>query len=224
MCLWWRPRQSGPPGDHQDASGSSEANATKIGDAYTFVAIERDSKLILAWHLGRRGRVDCEDFISKLRWATADRRFQVTTDGFQPYIHSIDAGLSDRADFAQFVKIYASEREGEARYSPPEVVETVSTPIFGTPDPARICTSHVERQNLTMRMRMRRLTRLTNGFSKKWENLKAMLALYFCWYNFCRVHQTIRVTPAMAAGITGHVWTVNEIVALCDSVAIPNAA
>ena len=111
--------------------------------------------------------------------ATADRRFQVTTDGFQHYIHAIDSGLLDRADYAQLVKIYAAEREGEARYSPPEVVEAIPTPISGDPDPDRICTSHVEQQNL-MRMQMCRLTRLTNGFSKKWENLKAMLALYFC--------------------------------------------
>lgn len=116
--------------------------------------------------------------------------------------------------FAQLVKVYASSREAEHRYSPPDVVEAVPTPIYGDPDPNKICTSHVERQNLTMRMHMRRLTRLTNGFSKKWENLRAALALHFAWYNFVRVHSTIpRVTPAMEAGITDHVWDLSELFA-----------
>jgi len=123
----------------------------------------------------------------------------------------IDASLSDRADFAQLVKVYASPREGEARYAPPEVVDAVPIPIMGNPDSKRICTSHVERQNLTMRMQIRRLTRLTNAFSKKWANLKAALALHFAWYNFCRVHRTLRVTPAMEAGVADHVWSVGEL-------------
>ena len=188
-----------------------EAKDETIGDAYCFVALERHTKLVLAWHLGRRDRIACEDFISKLRWATSDHWFQVTTDGFQPYIGAIDAGLSDRVDYAQLVKVYASDREGEARYSPPDVVDAVSIPILGNPDAARICTSHVERGNLTMRMQIRRLTRLTNAFSKKWENLWAALALHFGYYNFCRIHGTIRVTPAMQAGITDHVWDLSEL-------------
>ncbi len=121
--------------------------------------------------------------------------------------------LLDRCDFAQLVKVYASPREGEQRYSPADVVKAVPTPVMGNPDRDRICTSHVERQNLTMRMQMRRLTRLTNAFSKKWENLKAALALYFAWYNFCRIHGRLRVTPAMEAGITDHVWDLNELLA-----------
>jgi hypothetical protein len=116
-------------------------------------------------------------------------------------------------DFAQLVKVYRSDREGEARYSPPEVVATESFPITGNPDPARICTSIVERQNLTMRMQIRRLTRLTNAFSKKWENLWAAICLHFAWYNFCRIHRTLRVTPAMEAGIADHVWEVRELLA-----------
>ena len=109
------------------------------------------------------------------------------------------------------IKVYASPREGEARYSPPDVVDSVPKPILGSPDRNRICTSHVERQNLTMRMQIRRLTRLTNAFSKKWENLWAALCLHFGWYNFCRVHRTLRVTPAMEAGIADHVWELQEL-------------
>jgi IS1 family transposase len=185
-----------------------EAKRKDIGDAYTFVAIERHTKLVLAFHLGRRDRHSTDTFIGKLRDATADKRFQLTTDGFRPYIDAVDTALIDRVDFAQLVKVYASPREGEARYSPGDVIGAVPTPVVGNPDPDRICTSHVERQNLTMRMQIRRLTRLTKGFSKKWANLKAALALYFAWYNFCRVHKTLRMTPAMAAGIADHIWTI----------------
>jgi len=188
-----------------------EGNNREIGDAYCLVALERHSKLVLAFHLGKRDRIATEDFISKVRWATGDHWFQVTTDGYQPYIGAIDASLADRVDFAQLVKVYASAREGEASYAPPEVVNAVPIPIMGNPDPKRICTSHVERQNLSMRMQIRRLTRLTNAFSKKWANLQAALALYFGYYDFCRIHGTIRVTPAMEAGITDHVWELSEV-------------
>jgi hypothetical protein len=120
--------------------------------------------------------------------------------------------LSDRCDFAQLIKIYASPREGEQRYSPGEVVEAVPVVISGNPNPNRICTSHVERQNLTMRMQIRRLTRLTNGFSKKYENHKAAIALHFAYYNFCQIHRTLRVTPAMEARIADRVWTIAELI------------
>jgi IS1 family transposase len=181
------------------------------GDAYTFVAIERNTKLILTWHLGRRTAGDTEAFTEKLNEATAGR-FQLTTDGFKGYIGAVDYSLGTRVDFAQLVKVYASPRDGEQRYSPAEVVEAVPVPRIGNPDFSRICTSHIERQNLTMRMHIRRLTRLTNAFSKKWENLKAALAVYFCWYNFCRIHQTLRTTPAMAAGLTGTVWSLRQMI------------
>jgi transposase InsO family protein len=121
--------------------------------------------------------------------------------------------LSDRCDFAQLIKVYRATPEGERRYSPAEVVSTESVPVLGSPDLKRICTSHIERQNLTMRMHMRRLTRLTNAFSKKWENLWAALCLHFAWYNFVRVHRSLRVTPAMEAGISDRVWTVAELLA-----------
>ncbi len=119
--------------------------------------------------------------------------------------------LGTRVDFAQLIKVYAASREGEQRYSPAEVVDAVPVPRWGEPELNRICTSHVERQNLSIRMAMRRMTRLTNAFSKKWENLKAAYALWFAFYNFCRVHQTLRVTPAMESGITDRIWGIEEL-------------
>lgn len=183
----------------------------RIGDTYCFTAIERHSKLILAWHLGQRTAPDTEIFTEKLYHATSQDHFQVTTDGFGGYVNAIPYSLGTRTDFAQLIKIYAAPRESDQRYSPSEIKEIVPVIRHGNPDPTKICTSHVERGNLTMRMQMRRFTRLTNGFSKKWENLKAMLAIFFAWYNFCRIHSTIRVTPAMEAGITDHIWTIGEL-------------
>jgi IS1 family transposase len=186
-----------------------------FGDAYCFVGIERNSKLVLAWHLGRRTSRDAEAFTEKLNEA-ASGKFQITTDGFKGYIDAVSRSLGTRVDFAQLIKVYAATPEGERRYSPAEVVAMEVVPIIGRPDPKKICTSHVERQNLTMRMQIRRFTRLTNGFSKKWENHYAMLALYFAYYNFVRIHSTIRVTPAMEAGLTDHVWTLKELLTKID--------
>jgi IS1 family transposase len=182
-----------------------------LGDAYCFVAIERHSKLVLNFALGKRNQATTDVFIEGLRLATSRRRFQMTTDGFAPYVSSIQNTLSDRASFAQLIKVYRATPEGERRYSPAEVVSTEVVPVLGEPNPRNICTSHVERQNLTMRMQMRRFTRLTNAFSKKWENHWAALALWFAFYNFCRVHKTLRVTPAMEASIADHIWSVREL-------------
>ena len=184
-----------------------------LGDAYTFVCFERDSKLILAWHLGRRTERDTLLFTEKI-FAAVDGtkgRIQVSTDGFAAYPDAIAYSLGMRADYAQLIKIYGVASDDEHRYSPSHVIEAIPTPVFGNPDPEKICTSHVERQNLNIRMAMRRFTRLTNGFSKKWENLKAALALYFAYYNFCRIHSTIRCTPAMEAGVTKHVWELKDL-------------
>src|SRR5580700_5079084 len=150
-------------------------------------------------------------FIEGLRHATASQNFQITTDGFNPYVKAISDTLADRVDFAQLIKVYRSPAEGEGRYSPAEVASTEVVPVLGNPDPARICTSIVERQNLTIRTQMRRLTRLTNGFSKKWENLWAAYCLHFAYYNFCRLHSSIRVTPAMESKLTDHVWEIKEL-------------
>jgi transposase-like protein/IS1 family transposase len=190
-----------------------EKNIAGIGDAYCFIGIERHSKLILAWHLGRRDQVSTDAFIGKLRYATDGNRYQFTTDGFKPYVSAVKLYLRGMVDFAQLIKIYSAPREGEQRYSPGDVVEAVPVPIMGLPKRDRICTSHIERQNLSIRMGMRRMTRLTNGFSKKWENLEAAYALWFAYYDFCRVHQSLRVTPAMEAGLTDHIWTIAELIA-----------
>jgi len=187
----------------------------EFGDAYCFVAFGRASKIVLTWHLGRRTAQDTERFTEKLNEATAGK-FQVTTDGFGPYFDAIHMSLGTRVDYAQLIKVYAAPSENEHRYSPASVIDAIAKPVWGQPDPARICTSHVERQNLTMRMQIRRLTRLTNRFSKKRANFWPALALYFSWYNFCRTHRTIRCTPAMEAGITDHVWTVEGLLDLED--------
>jgi transposase-like protein/IS1 family transposase len=180
------------------------------GDNWTFVAIERTSKLVLAWHSGRRTSRDTLAFTEKLREAT-DGRFQLTSDGFGAYPDAVEYSLGMRVDYAKLIKVYGTPRDGEQRYSPAEVISIEVVPVSGNPDPAKICTSHVERQNLTLRMCMRRFTRLTNGFSKKLENHRAAIALHFAHYNFCRRHQTLRMTPAMAAGITDHTWSMREL-------------
>jgi len=184
-----------------------------FGDNYCFVAIERNTKLVLNFALGKRDQATTNVFIEGLRQATARSPYQLTADGFTTYPQAIENTLSDRVDFAQLIKVYRASPEGERKYSPAEVIATDRVPIIGNPDPKRICTSIVERQNLTMRMQMRRLTRLTNAFSKKWENLWAALCLHFAWYNFCRVHKSLRVTPAMQSGIADHVWSVQELLA-----------
>ena len=184
-----------------------------LGDCYTFVAIERHSKLVLNIAIGKRDQRTTDVFVEGLRHATARERFQITTDGFAPYRSAISNTLEDRCDFAQLIKVYRAASEGEARYSPAEVASTEVVPVMGQPDPERICTSIVERSNLSLRMGVRRFTRLTNAFSKKWENHTAMIMLWFAYYNFCRIHKLLRVTPAMEAGITDHVWELSELLA-----------
>lgn len=187
-----------------------EDDDPNYGDAYCFVAMENNTKLVLNFALGKRNQATTDVFIEGLRHATSGR-FQITTDGFAPYRSAIPNTLGDRADFAQLIKVYRATPEGERRYSPAEVVSTEVVPVMGNPDPSRIGTSHIERQNLTMRMQMRRLTRLTNGFSKKWENHWAALCLHFAYYNFVRIHRSLRVTPAMQAGIADRVWDIADL-------------
>jgi IS1 family transposase len=183
-----------------------------LGDCYTFVAIERHSKLVVNIAMGKRDQRTTDAFVEGIRHATARTPFQITTDGFAPYRTAIPTTLHDRlTGYAMLIKVYRSSQEGEARYSPAEVQSVEEVPVFGRPDPERICTSIVERQNLSVRMGLRRFTRLTNAFSKKWENHWAAVACWFAFYNFCRVHKTLRITPAMAAGISDHVWSVREL-------------
>lgn len=185
----------------------------KIGDAYTFVGIEAKSKLVLCYQLGRRDIETALKFTEKLNRATGGR-FQLTTDGLKAYLEAVEQTFGADIDFAQLVKTYKSDDDGNfnRRYSPGDFVSAKKVPVMGDPEEKMISTSYIERQNLTMRMSMRRLTRLTNGFSKKWDNLDMALALHFAHYNFCRVHQSLRVTPAMEAGITNHIWTLDELI------------
>lgn len=183
----------------------------EIGDCWTFTAIERHSKLILAWHLGQRGYEDTFAFTEKLAYATSGN-FQVSTDGFKAYQDAMFYSLGMRQiDFAQVIKIYANNPEGETRYSPAKCTGFKKQAIHGDPDLDRAGTLRIERQNLSVRMENRRFTRLTNAFSKKWANHHAAVALYFAYYNFCRLHKTIRCTPAMAQGITKSVWTLKDL-------------
>ncbi len=187
-------------------------NNDQIGDAWCFIAMERHTKLILAWHLGHRTTEDTFIFTNKLAHATKGN-FQINTDGFQPYKEAVVYSLGARSvDFSQVIKIYRDSPTPETRYSPSKCIGCDKVSVWGNPDLEKASTSHSERQNLTVRMSMRRMTRLTNAFSKKWLNLKWAYALQFGYYNYCRVHSTLRVTPCMEQGITDHVWTIQELI------------
>jgi IS1 family transposase len=190
------------------------------GDVWTWTAIDADTKLVPAWLVGERNTNDAMAFILDLRGRLANR-VQLTTDGHRPYLTAVENMFDDDVDYAMLIKLYGRDPDSDAkRYSPAKCTGTRTVPISGEPDPAHISTSYVERQNLTMRMGMRRFTRLTNGFSKKVESLAAAVSLHFMHYNFARPHQTLSkpylTTPAMAAGVTDHVWTLAEIVGLLD--------
>jgi len=183
------------------------------GDVWTFTAICADSKLVLSWHIGRRDYENAYIFMRDLA-GRLNSKVQLTTDGHKMYLWAIEDAFGSDIDFSQLVKLYGSSEESEKRYSPAQCIGTQKIKINGNPDKKSISTSYVERQNLTMRMSMRRFTRLTNAFSKKLENLKYAVALHFMYYNFCRIHQSLRVTPAMEVGITDHVWGIEEILSL----------
>lgn len=184
------------------------------GDAYTWTAIDADTKLAISWLVGRRDFQYAEVFIGDLASRLADR-IQLTTDGHGPYIPAVERVFAGAIDYAMLVKIYEGQgQQDQRRYSPAGFVKAEKRRINGNPDLAEVSTSYVERQNLTMRMGMRRFTRLTNGFSKKIENLGHAVALHFMHYNFGRIHKTLRVTPAMEAGIADHVWSMEEIAGL----------
>ncbi len=185
-----------------------------FGDVWTWTAIDAESKLIVSYLVGDRSAGYARKFIDDLASRLA-HRVQLTTDGYKAYLTAVENSFGSEVDYAMLDKIYnAPPREGQARYSPAECCGTRKIKIKGNPDIKKVSTSYVERQNLTMRMSMRRMTRLTNAFSKKIENQAHAVALHFMHYNFCRVHQTLRVTPAMEAGIADHVWTLEEIAAL----------
>ena len=186
-----------------------------VGDVWTWTAIDAETKLVLSWIVGDRGAETAYRFISDVAGRLANR-VQLTTDGHKVYLDAIERSFGNDIDYAMLVKTYGeAPREGaEVRYSPAVCMGAKKEPITGNPDMRHVSTSFVERQNLTMRMSMRRFTRLTNAFSKKVENHCAAIALHFMHYNFCRQHQTLRVSPAMAAGVTDHIWEIGEIVDL----------
>jgi IS1 family transposase len=183
------------------------------GDVWTFTSLCAESKLVPSWRIGLRDLQNATLFMKDLA-GRLKNKVQLTTDGHKMYLEAVEDAFGAEVDFSQLVKIYGPSPESEKRYSPAECIGTERHRIEGNPDPDHVSTSFVERQNLTMRMNMRRFTRLTNGFSKKVENMGHALALYFMHYNFCRVHQTLRVTPAMEAKVTDHIWEIDEILNL----------
>ena len=191
------------------------AGAFGYGDVWTWTAIDADTKLVPSWLVGRRDGWTAMTFIRDLAGRLA-HRVQLTTDGHKVYLEAVEGAFGADVDYAMLVKLYGGDsgRQAEARYSPAQCLGTRTVCITGTPDPAHISTSYAERLNLSMRMGMRRFTRLTNAFSKKVDNHKAALALYFMHYNFGRIHKTLRVTPAMEAGVADHVWSLEEIAQL----------
>jgi IS1 family transposase len=185
--------------------------SVRAGDFWTFVAIDPDSKLVPSYRVGKRTRENAVAFMADL----SDRlsvRIQLSSDALRTYEDAVERAFGADVDYGQIVKFYDNEPIGPGRYSPPRVTGAARTVIAGSPDQRHISTSLVERQNLTMRMQMRRFTRLTNGFSKKVENLKAAVSLHFAHYNFVRLHRSIRITPAMAAGVSDRLWTLEELV------------
>ncbi len=186
-------------------------NRNLVGDQWTFVAVDPDTKLVPAYLVGKRDLATATRFMTDL----SDRltnRVQLSSDALAAYVEATERAFGADVDYGQAVKFYEAEPIGPGRYSPPKVIRAERTAIVGAPDQKHISTSIVERQNLTMRMSMRRFTRLTNGFSKKVENHRAAVALHFAHYNFVRLHRTLRVTPAMAAGVCDRLWSLEELV------------
>ena len=189
-----------------------------IGDVWTWTAIDADTKLAVTWLLGDRSGDTAKEFMLDLA-SRLTVRPQITSDGHSAYPEAVEMAFGSEVDYAQLQKIYANPSEGQKRYSPAECVGCKTEVVTGSPDPAHISTSYAERANLTMRMGMRRFTRLTNAFSKDAENHGHSIAIHFMFYNFARIHQTLRVSPAMAAGVTGKLWELGDIVAMIDAAA-----
>jgi IS1 family transposase len=194
---------------------SAEKKEIGWGDVWTWVGIDADTKLVVGYLVGGRGADWAMDFMQDC----ADRirgRVQITTDGHRAYLEAVEGAFGMDVDYAQLHKIYRASLENETRYSPAVCIGCDTKTVSGNPDPKHVSTSYVERQNLTMRMHMRRFTRPTNAFSKKIDNHAYAVALHFMYCNFVRIHQTLRVTPAMEAGLSNHAWTIEELVAMCE--------
>lgn len=200
-------KQKNVPEDKQGQFG--------YGDIWTWTSICADSKLVPSWLIGGRdaewANIFMNDLASRLK-----HRVQLSSDGHRAYLEAVEGAFGCEVDYAMLIKMYGKSLEGERRYSPSEYIGTEFRKITGNPDPVKASTSYVERNNLTMRMGMRRFTRLTNAFSKKVENLECAVALHFMYYNFSRIHRTLKVTPAMAAGVTNRLWEIKDIVSLLD--------
>jgi IS1 family transposase len=186
---------------------------TGAGDVWTWTAIDADSKLMISYLCGGRDASWAYRFMEDLASRVATR-IQITTDGHRAYAQAVEGAFGMDVDYAMLIKLFGNDAESETRYSPAECIGVQTVVMAGNPHPRHISTSYAERQNLNIRMGIRRFTRLTNAFSKKLENHRHMVAIYFAYYNFCRVHQTLRVTPAMEAGLTNHVWNLEELVGL----------
>jgi IS1 family transposase len=194
---------------------SLEKKAEGWGDVWTWTAIDADTKLCIGYLVGGRDGWWANEFMQDVA-SRIRGRVQITTDGHKAYLEAVENAFGADVDYAQLQKIYGASNEPETRYSPAKCIGCDMKTVSGDPDPAHVSTSFVERQNLTMRMSMRRFTRLTNAFSKKIENHAAAVALHFIHYNFARIHKTLRITPAMAAGISDHVWSYEEIASLAQ--------
>jgi len=182
-----------------------------LGDAYTFIGFEPESKAILNFEIGKRDFATTDRFVYGLKKRISGR-VQISTDGFVHYCSAIERHFGSEVDYAQIVKLYGNENPDSGRYSPPQVTGVNIRKMAGRPKYNKICTSFVERNNWTIRTHQRRLTRLSNGFSRKFENLKASLSIYFWWYNFCKIHGSLRVSPAMALGVSNRLWTLEELI------------
>lgn len=196
---------------------AAKAAPEGAGDTWTWTAIDADSKLVISWFVGGRDGECASVFMSDVA-SRITNRIQLTSDGHKAYLEAVEGAFGADVDYAQLVKMYGNAPETfKGRYSPAECTGIKKTIIEGEPDEKHISTSYVERQNLTMRMHMRRFTRLTNGFSKKVEAHANAVALHFMYYNFCRIHKTLRMSPAMAAGVSDRLWDVKDIVALIEA-------
>ena len=204
----------------KEKTAFAKGAGAEVGDAYIFTAIDRESKFVACFHVGKRDSDNTWTFIEKL-YVCVSGRPQITTDGFTPYHQAIPLTWRFECDFAQLIKQYGSpDVKEQRRYSPAAIVGIDKKAVCGQPDESQISTSHIERQNLNNRMHNRRLTRLTNAFSKKWENHEAMFALYICWYNWCRPHMTLKTTPAVAAGLAQGKWTLERLLSESAKVAV----
>ncbi len=199
---------------------ASEAQVAQgWGDVWTWTAIDADTKLMVSYLVGQRGAYWANEFLKDVA-SRVSNRVQLTTDGHHVYVDAVEKAFGAEVDYAMLIKLYGNANDPDIRYSPSECIGVESKIVMGSPDPEHISTSYVERSNLSMRTHLRRFTRLSLGHSKKLANHAHMVAIYFMYYNFCRVHQTLRVTPAMEAGISNHVWGIEEIVKLLDSKSI----